>query len=208
MKKIILISILSLLLLTFFSQDVHTKVDPKKRSIYDDIKVSSVIDGDTFILDNKQKVILIGIDAPAVPDEKAQRELAKQGKNIIEARKQGRLARNFLKKLINKQKVKLEFDTQTKDKDGRLLAYVYKLYCSKCQLNLKPEAMDIYKFEGENVYLFLNALIVQWGYALPASNPPNTKYDALFLKLYQEARENERGLWKPKIVRRRFQIKK
>jgi micrococcal nuclease len=154
------------------------------------------------MIGGRKKVRLLGIDAPDVPDEKTQRELAKQGKNLMEVRKQGRLARNFLKKLINKKEIKLEYDVQKEDKDGRTLAYVYKLYCSKCKMNITEEAKEIYRFEGENIYLFLNAFMVQWGYAVPSSTPPNTKYDELFMKLYQEARENERGLWKPQKKRK------
>lgn len=201
MKKIRLIPILSLLLLYIFTQIACSKVSSDKSSGQDNIKVSSVIDGDTFMLGNKQRVYLLGVDAPNILDEKAQRELAKQGKNLMEVRKQARLAKKFLKSLINKKNVRLEFDIQKKDKDGRIMAYVYKLYCSKCKMNLTPEAKDIYKYEGDNVYLFVNAFVVQWGYALPSSSPPNTKYDELFLKLYKEARENERGLWKPQRQR-------
>ncbi|MDD2654771.1 MAG: thermonuclease family protein, partial [Candidatus Omnitrophica bacterium] len=171
MKKITIISILLLSFLTIFFLGACKNVASKNKSgKYDEVKVVSVLDGDTFFLDGRQKVHLIGIDAPVMPDEKTQRELVKQGKNLMEVRRQGRVARNFLKGLINKQKVKLQFDTQAKDKDGKtLLAYAYKLYCSKCKVNLEPEAMDIYKIEGDKVYLFINAFVVQWGYALPES---------------------------------------
>lgn len=202
MKRITLILILLLLFSTVFILNACSKSGSKKSSVKGEIKVSSVIDGDTFMIGGKKKVRLLGIDAPDVPDEKTQRELAKQGKNLMEVRKQGRLARNFLKNLINKKEIKLEYDVQKEDKNGRALAYVYKLYCSKCKMNITPEAKEIYRFEGENVYLFLNAFMVQWGYAVPAGMPPNTKYDELFMKLYQEAKENERGLWKPPKQRR------
>jgi micrococcal nuclease len=36
---------------------------------------------------------------------------------------------------------------------------------------------------------------VKHGYARVATYPPNVKYQALFLKLEREARENNRGLW-------------
>ena len=43
---------------------------------------------------------------------------------------------------------------------------------------------------------FLNAELVKQGYAMVMTVPPNVKYAHLFVKLQQEARENNRGLWK------------
>lgn len=68
--------------------------------------------------------------------------------------------------------VKLELDVQPRDKDGRLLAYVYR-----------PDGT------------MLNALLAQEGYAQVMTIPPNVKYQDLFLKLQREARENNRGIW-------------
>lgn len=42
----------------------------------------------------------------------------------------------------------------------------------------------------------LNGEIIRSGYASPMTIPPNVKHADLFQKLYQEARENKRGLWK------------
>ena len=68
----------------------------------------------------------------------------------------------------------LEFDVDRRDRYERLLAYVY----------LKDDGV------------FVNAEIVKQGYASLLTIPPNVKYADLFLKLYREARENRRGLWK------------
>ncbi len=43
---------------------------------------------------------------------------------------------------------------------------------------------------------FVNAWLVENGYAMVMTFPPNIKYEALFLKLQREAREANRGLWK------------
>jgi micrococcal nuclease len=43
---------------------------------------------------------------------------------------------------------------------------------------------------------FLNARIVEEGYASLMTYPPNVKYADLFTKLYRQARENKRGLWR------------
>ena len=69
--------------------------------------------------------------------------------------------------------MRLEFDVEKRDKYGRLLAYVFI----------------------SNGQLFLNAEIIKQGYAEVMIIPPNLKYADYFQGLYQEARENKRGLW-------------
>ncbi|HEY4715600.1 MAG TPA: thermonuclease family protein, partial [bacterium] len=68
--------------------------------------------------------------------------------------------------------IRIEFDIQLRDKYGRLLAYVYLA-------------------DGR----FLNALLVENGYAQVMTIPPNVRYQELFLKLQRVARDNKRGLW-------------
>ena len=84
----------------------------------------------------------------------------------------GREASEANKKLVGGKRVRLEFGVQKRDKYGRLLAYVYT---------------------GDT---FVNAWLVENGYAQVMTIPPNVKYKDLFLKLQEEARENRRGLWK------------
>jgi micrococcal nuclease len=84
----------------------------------------------------------------------------------------GRQSYEFTKKLVQGKRVRLEFDVERYDKYKRILAYVY--------------------LEDGT---FVNAKIVQEGYASLMTYPPNVKYADLFLKLYQEARQNKRGLW-------------
>ncbi len=43
---------------------------------------------------------------------------------------------------------------------------------------------------------FVNAWLVENGYAMVMTVPPNVKHQELFLKLQREAREARRGLWK------------
>jgi micrococcal nuclease len=80
------------------------------------IKVSRVIDGDTFEIVNrgtKERVRLIGVDTPETvkPDSPAEPF--------------GKEASDFTRKMIEGKMVRLEFDVQERDKYGRLLAYVY-----------------------------------------------------------------------------------
>ena len=81
-------------------------------------------------------------------------------------------AKTFVRSLVEGRGVTLEYDKQKKDKDGHELVYALM------------------------VETFVNATILYAGYGVPQSMPPNTKYDAFFQKLYQDARANKRGLWK------------
>ncbi len=76
------------------------------------------------------------------------------------------------RKLVDGKTVRLEFDVQQVDRYNRLLAYVY----------LDDDT-------------FVNAWLVENGYAMVMTVPPNVKYEALFPKLQREAREAGRGLW-------------
>jgi micrococcal nuclease len=87
----------------------------------------------------------------------------------------GRRAYRFTKNLVEGKRVALEFDVEKHDRYDRLLAYVYLKDANRT---------------------FVNAQIVNEGYASLMTIPPNVKYADLFLKLYQEARQNRRGLWK------------
>ncbi len=42
----------------------------------------------------------------------------------------------------------------------------------------------------------MNAWLVENGYAVVMTIPPNVKHQELFLKLQREAREDRRGLWR------------
>jgi micrococcal nuclease len=140
---------------------------------YDDILVARAVDGDTLKLENGERVRLIGIDTPEVHESaKLYRDARKSGRDAAAIQKLGRKAANFTKKLVDGKRVRLEFDVEKHDKYGRLLAYVY----------LK---------DG----MFVNAEIVKQGYASPYTFPPNVRYADVLRRLYQEARENRRGLW-------------
>ncbi len=60
--------------------------------------------------------------------------------------------------------------------------------------------MDKYGRTLAYVYLedgtFVNASLVEHGYAMVMTFPPNVKHEALFLRLQREAREQKRGLWR------------
>jgi micrococcal nuclease len=100
-----IIRVLSLLVCIFFISALLNAQDL--------VKVKKVIDGDTLLLTNREKVRLIGVDTPETkhPQKPVQRF--------------GKEAYLFTKRMVEGKKVRLEFDWQKKDKYGRLLAYVY-----------------------------------------------------------------------------------
>lgn len=142
---------------------------------YEDILVSIVVDGDTLELASRERVRLIGIDTPEMHmSDKLYRQAQSSKSDIQTIMRLGEEAYKFTRNLVEGKRVRLEFDVERYDKYGRLLAYVY--------LN--------------NDGTFVNAKIIQQGYASLLTIPPNVKYAGLFRTLYNEARENNRGLWK------------
>lgn len=80
-------------------------------------------------------------------------------------------AKEYNKKLVLGKRVRLEFDVDKEDKYKRLLAYVYV---------------------GET---FVNARLIEEGYAKLYIFPPNTKYAEEFLELEQQAKKAKKGRW-------------
>lgn len=78
-------------------------------------KVKRVIDGDTLLLINGERVRLIGVDTP---------ETKHPQKSVQYF---GREAYLFTKQMIDGKEARFEFEGQKRDKYGRLVAYVYLL---------------------------------------------------------------------------------
>jgi len=180
--------------------------------------VERVIDCDTLKLSNGEKVRLIGIDCPeSRPNDKLTRDAKRTGQDAGTILAMGKEATEFVKGLgIEGKKVRLEFDVQERDKYGRLLAYVWydsqdafkdrlsnlvgisNLDDSFISVPSSKYNMDFMHMASFGTYLqtvFLNASIVNAGYAVPLTIPPDVKYAKLFKEWYQEAREEGRGLW-------------
>lgn len=85
----------------------------------------------------------------------------------------GAESREYVRSKIEQQWVRLEFDVQATDRYKRKLAYVYLQ-------------------DGT----FLNASLIEQGYAVVDTHPPNVKYVEQFTALQRQARKAERGLWK------------
>ena len=135
--------------------------------------VKRVVDGDTLLLKNDQRVRLIGVDTPEVHiSEKLYRDAERTHRDIETIRKSGKRASDFVKSLVKPgDRIKLEYDWQKVDKYGRILAYVYLE-------------------DGR----FLNAEIIKQGYGNAYTRFP-FKYVDEFRRYEREARENKKGLW-------------
>jgi endonuclease YncB( thermonuclease family) len=117
------------------------------------IRLKRVLSGSAIELTNKEQVSYIGIYIPDI-------------ENIPE---HSRLLNNSL---VADDDIRLEFDSQQRDAQGRLLAYVFT---SDAKL--------------------VNAELVKAGFARALIRPPNDKYKQRILEAEQDARDNKRGLW-------------
>jgi len=134
----------------------------------------------------------------------------------------GQEATEFVKNILKtKGRLHLEFDVQERDKYGWLRAYVFAEELTDVLGNIfdKNEGKMIGGKNGAShlvkdgkMWLFLNSYIIGQGYATPMTIPPNAnalgeartvsdgaahhnvKYADLFKELYEEAREQKRGL--------------
>ena len=125
-------------------------------------QVVDIIDGTTILVNMGQRsetVRYIGI----TPQESTRRPPSAEPSpgEAVEANRQ----------LVARQQVRIELDSQERDRDGRLLAYVYV-----------ADRM-------------VNAELVRRGSAEVMTVQPNVRYRDLFVTLEQEARDNRRGVW-------------
>ena len=141
--------------------------------------VVRVADGDTVILDRNEKVRLLGVDTP----EKFESDkLAKQAAKLqVDARAIARLGQRsteFTEKRCAGKRCRLVLDGRPKDDYGRTLGYVY-LEDGSC----------------------LNRELIENGYATVYKWFPYSRRDE-FLRLENEARQGNRGLWAEPLFRR------
>lgn len=88
----------------------------------------------------------------------------------------GEKAKEFNRRLVEGKLVRLEFDVQKKDKYDRFLAYCFA--------------------DG----VFVNAKMLEEGFALLYTISPNVKYVDLLVEKQKAARQNSRGLWAEPVI--------
>jgi endonuclease YncB( thermonuclease family) len=76
--------------------------------------IKRVIDGDTLLLGNRERVRLIGVDTPVVhKSDKLQGDAERTQTDIGTIRKLGQKSSAFVKKMVQGQRVRLEYDQPT-----------------------------------------------------------------------------------------------
>jgi micrococcal nuclease len=117
-----------------------------------------VLDGDTIWMKGRGKIRYIGIDTA----ERGEMYFAESSE--------------YNERLLVRGDIVLEFDVETRDKYGRLLAYVFVV-------------------EGEGDRVFVNEELVRAGWAKTLDIPPNRKYRGVFAEAEMTAREEKLGIW-------------
>jgi len=145
------------LVLVFLALFLFAACQPQPSDTY---RVARVVDGDTIVLANGERIRYIGIDTPET--KHPNKPVQYFGKEASEANRG----------LVEGKIVRLEYDVQRTDRYGRTLAYVYLQ-------------------DGT----FVNAWLVENGYAHVSTYPPNVRYQDRFRELEQKAREAKTGLW-------------
>ncbi|KAF0139735.1 MAG: micrococcal nuclease [Stygiobacter sp.] len=129
------------------------------------VHVSRVIDGDTFVLSDSQRVRMLGVDCPEISRYNKPAELFS-----MEASEKTR-------SLIEHKTVKLVFDGKAFDMFGRILAYVW-LVDSK----------------GKDS-VFVQTELLKNGFARISYYPKEKRYYALFYNLRNTAMKKKLGIW-------------
>lgn len=150
------------------AEDAKKKVLPSERLANTDTEynapvtmgqVGDVVKGDELTLRDGTEVRLIGVSTPIAAFSQRQGEY--YGKGAIE----------LTKKLAAWKTVRLEYDKQTHDRKGRLLAYAY--------------------VDGK----MLQEELLRNGHAFAEAFPPNVKYRDKFIALQKEAMKAKKGMW-------------
>ena len=157
--------------------------------------VSHVSDGDTIVLDNREKVRLIGVDTPEMHDEARNgRDAARNGLKRQIVHRFAAEAKSFLRDLIEGKQVRLEYDWERKDKYGRTLAYVFLDSGLLKGTDLKGlSGYEVVTLE-ERQYVFVNATMVSAGYGFAYTRFPFKYLDA-FRDHEKQAKSARLGLW-------------
>lgn len=161
-------SLIALLIIITFLQ-IHVTAQNPNFSYPDKysriVFVSRVIDGDTFVLSDSQRVRMLGVNCP---------EIARQNKPADPYANHAAL---ISKSLIEHKKVKLTFDGKAFDMFGRLLAYVWLIDA-----------------KGKDS-LFIQAELLKNGFAGISYYTKQKRFYSLFYNLKNTARRSKLGIW-------------
>ena len=175
MKRVLLLLFMlaALLLPAADAKPKSPLYDLQPNAVYQ-VSVQRVVDGDTIIVDfltgEQERVRLIGVNTPETVHPKKPIEYY------------GKEASDFTKKELTGKKVWLQMDVQVRDRYQRALGYIWL------------EAPE----EGESAIRqsMFNARLLLDGYGQIMTIQPNSRYAEMFVRFQQEAREQNKGLWK------------
>ena len=147
---------------------------------------TNVVDGDTIIIPNGDIVRLLGVDAPEMQEsDKLFLDTERTGLDIETIKALGKEARDYTRETLEGKQIRLEFDpknedTNFRDEQGRLLAYVY--------YNAFP------KLKSDYGWIMYNKGMILSGYAHTDVKYPFGKID-IFRRDERSSKENKFGLW-------------
>ncbi|MCZ6690058.1 MAG: thermonuclease family protein [Planctomycetota bacterium] len=130
---------------------------PDRASLPQQARVERALDGDSVIISGGRQVRLIGIDAP------------ERGEPLADE------AREWARSKLEGRWVRLEYDEETSDRYGRLLAYLW--------------------LEQAGQEVLVNEEIVGQGLARSYPYPPNLRYRNRIARVEKKAREARDGIW-------------
>jgi micrococcal nuclease len=165
LRLITMILFLTAFIFYIIHEDPLVSLQPESSAL---VAVAELHDGDTvsvIINKKKEKVRLIGIDAPEIGQ-----------------RPWGKRAKKYLENILSSSgwRVRLEFDVEQRDKYGRILTYMWT----------KDNRL-------------VNLLMVENGYAMLFTVPPNVKYVNDLRVAQNEARKKGLGIWSRKGLKER-----
>jgi len=129
------------------------------------VYVTRVIDGDTFVLSDSQRVRMLGINTPEIA------RLRKSSEPFADS------AFHYTKSLIEGMIIKLTFEGNTYDIFGRILAYVW-----------------LTNISGKDS-LFIQAELLKAGLCHISHYPKGKRYYDIFYNLRRTAMRKRLGIW-------------
>ena len=181
-KQLIIITSLILFCPATASSETNLDFFFKNATQYQDVIVDEIRSTDTILLragvgEKREVFQLIGLRAPKAPKiKKIDHERDQYGfvkkEEVSPLTPIEEKAFDFVKELLEGQRVRIEFDSEKKAKNHATFAYVFLL--------------------DDNT--FVNTEILRLGFAHLQIRPPNTKYAEQLREAYKEARAEKRGL--------------
>ncbi|EGY76399.1 thermonuclease family protein [Peptoniphilus indolicus] len=137
---------------------------------YNEIIVTKVVDGDTVITSDGEKIRIIGINAP---------EISKKEYLSLEAK-------DLAEKIMLNKKVFIEKDVETRDKYGRILGYIWL----EIPNELNRDTIENLNYSG---------IALRYGLARVYTFKPNDKYQKIFNNIQKKAIKEKNGMWEYSI---------